>query len=342
MKKIALIGVGKMGLSHLAIANMTPGIEVVAICDVSAPLMYFLGKNTGIKAYKKYKKMIEECALDGVLICVPNALHFDITKYCIEKRINVFIEKPLTLSFAESIELCELASKYQVKGQVGYVNRFNPVFQRVKKLLDRDVIGEITSYVNKMIGSVIIKKNSKGWRNDYSKGGGCLFDYGPHCFDLSTYFFGSDVKVASAFLTSVFSTKVDDVVSAVFLHNDKIVGFNYINWSDNSVRKASNTIEIIGTKGKITTNKQEANIFLIDGNSALNLQEGWNQLYVTDECTDVFYYLRGEDFSNQLLNFSDLINGKIEQSISSLEDAKNTDMLLENAYRLSGGLIYNG
>ena len=342
MKKIALIGVGKMGLSHLAIANMTPGIEVVAICDVSTPLMYFLGKNTGIKTYKKYHKMIDDCDLDGVLICVPNALHFDIAKHCIEKGIHVFIEKPMTLSFAESTILCELASKHQVKGQVGYVNRFNPVFQRVKKLLDRNVIGETISYVNKMIGSVIVKENSKGWRNDYSKGGGCMFDYGPHCFDLSTYFFGTDVKVASAFLTKVFSTKVDDVVSATFLHNDRIVGFNYINWSDNSVRKASNTIEIVGTKGKITANKQEANIFLMEENAALNLQEGWNQLYVTDECTDIHYYLRGEDFSNQLQNFSDLINGKVEQSVSSLEDAKVTDKLLEDIYKISGGLINNG
>ena len=39
MKKIALIGLGKMGMSHLAIANQTPGIAVKAICDNSKPLI---------------------------------------------------------------------------------------------------------------------------------------------------------------------------------------------------------------------------------------------------------------------------------------------------------------
>ncbi len=48
MKKIALIGVGKMGMSHLAIANQTPGIEVKAICDTSKPLLRFIEKNTQV------------------------------------------------------------------------------------------------------------------------------------------------------------------------------------------------------------------------------------------------------------------------------------------------------
>ena len=342
MKKIALIGVGKMGLSHLAIANMTPGIEVAAICDVSTTLLYFLGKNTQIKTYKNYKKMIKEVDIDGVLICVPNSMHFDITKYCIEQNVNIFVEKPFTLSYDQSLELVELADKHQVKGQVGYVNRFNPVFRRIKQLLDQSVIGEVTNYNNKMIGSVIIKKNSKGWRNDYSKGGGCLFDYGPHCFDLSTYFFGYDVKVESAFLRSIFSTKVDDMVHSTFVHSNRVIGLNYINWSDNSVRKASNTIEIIGTKGKITANKQEVNIFLINENPDLNLNDGWNQLYITDESTDTAYYLRGEEFSFQMQEFSDLLNGKTDVSISSLENAKVTDQLLEDVFKMAGGLIRNG
>ena len=337
MKKIVLIGVGKMGLSHLAIANMTPGLEVAAICDVSKPLLFFFGKNTDFKTYSNYKKMLKEIEPDGVLLSVPNSMHFDITKYCIEHNTNIFVEKPFTLNHKDSCELTELAKKHGVKGQVGYVNRFNLIFRRVKAFLDQKVIGEVVNYHNKMIGNVIVKENSKGWRNDYNKGGGCLFDYGPHCFDLSTYFFGYDVKVESACLKQIYSTKVDDMVHAVFVHDDSIVGLNYINWSDSSVRKASNTIEIIGTKGKIIANKQEINIFVAEENPELNLLEGWNQLYVTDEKTATHYYLRGEDFSFQLKEFSDLINGKIEQSVSTLDSARVTDMLLENVFKQAKG-----
>ncbi len=329
MKKIALIGIGKMGVSHLAIANQTPGIEVKAICDSSKPVLRFLEKNTKFKGYTDYKKMIKEVPIDGIMILVPNAYHFDLVKYCIDRGIHVFVEKPFTLNYRDSKELVELAEKKQVKGQVGYVNRFNPIFQHVKKLLDDNILGEISNYNNSMTGGVILKENNKGWRNDFSKGGGCLFDYGPHCFDLSTYFFGTDVKVQSAELKKVFSTAVDDMVYATLVHNDKIIGINYVNWSDNSVRKATNNIEIFGSKGKITASKQELSIYMNENNESHNLVKGWNQIYITDENTDVPYYLRGEDFSRQLLEFSKLLNGEIEESVASLFKASITDRILE-------------
>lgn len=338
MKKIALIGIGKMGLSHLAIANQTPGIEVVAICDTSKPLLRAIEKNTKFVGYTDYKKLIKENQLDGVMILVPNSFHYEITKYCIELGIHVFIEKPFTLNYNDSKFLVDLAEKHNVKGQVGYVNRFNPIFQRVKKLLEQNVIGEINNYVNTMTGGVILKEN-KGWRNDYSKGGGCLFDYGPHCFDLSTFLFGTEVVVQSSVLKKVFSNAVDDVVYATLIHKNSIIGFNYINWSDSSVRKATNSIEIIGSKGKISASKQELSVFLTEANPELNLAKGWNQIYVTDENTDIPYYLRGEDFSRQLIEFSDLINGKINESSSTLYSASITDKLLEETKKLNKELL---
>ncbi len=338
MKRVALIGVGKMGLSHLAIANQTSGIKVEAICDTSAPLLRMLEKNTGFKCYSDYRKMIEDVDLDGALICVPNAYHFEIAQRCIESGISIFVEKPLTLSSRESRALADMCRVRGVKGQAGYVNRFNPVFQRVKSMIDQQAIGTVTGYKNQMIGGVILKEGNKGWRNDYEKGGGCLFDYGPHCFDLSTFFFGDRARVQSSVLKKIFSTRVDDMVCATLVHDEKVVGINYINWSDSSVRKASNIIEISGTNGKITANKQEANIYLNEAHASLNLEKGWNQLFITDQNTDVGYYLRGEDFSRQLQEFSNLLNGKIEESISSLESASVVDKLLEEAHDLSASL----
>ncbi len=339
MKNIALIGVGKMGMSHLAIANRTPGITVKAICDTSKPLLRFIEKNTRFACYSDYKKMIDEVPLDGIMILVPNAFHFDLAKYCIERGIDLFVEKPFTLSYADSKTLVEMAKLHNVKGQVGYVNRFNPIFQHLKKLLDHNAIGEVSSYINRMTGGVVLRESSSGWRNDYSKGGGCLFDYGPHCFDLSTYFFGTDVEVRSSVLKRVFSTAVDDIVYATLVHHDKVVGLNYINWSDSSVRKAANSIEITGSKGKMTANKQELSIYLTEANHELSLEKGWNQIYVTSENTNVPYYLRGEDFSLQMMEFSNLLNSEISEARSSFYTASITDKLLEETKKLAGSLL---
>jgi predicted dehydrogenase len=339
MKKIALIGIGKMGMSHLAIAKQTPGLEVKAVCDTSKALLRVLSKNTNLDCYSDYKKMISEATLDAVMVLVPNLYHFEVVKYCLEKGLHVFVEKPFTLNYEQSKILVELAARQQLKGQVGYVNRFNPVFQKVRKLLDQKVIGRISHYINRMTGGVILNENNTGWRNDYEKGGGCLFDYGPHCFDLATYFFGTEAEVRSAVLKRIFSTRVDDMVYATLIHKDGITGFNYINWSDSSVRKATNSIEIMGTKGKIVAGKQECSLFLTEDNMELGYTKGWNQLYVTDVPTDVPYYLRGEEFSRQLLEFSDLVNGKINTSVSSLESGSITDKIIRDIKELNGALI---
>ena len=336
MKNIALIGLGKMGLSHFAIANNTPGIKVVAICDTSKNFLRFINKNLKINTYRKINKMIKDIDLDGVLICTPNSSHFPIGKYCLEHHLYTFIEKPLTTNYNDSKTLIDLANSNNVKGQVGYVNRFNIVFNYLKQLLNQKVIGEIISYNNQMIGGVILKEHTKGWRNDYLKGGGCLFDYGPHCFDLSIFLFGQNVIVKSSTLEKVFSTNVDDIVSATILHDNMITGTNYINWSKYGERKANNIIKIEGTEGSITANKQEIIIDLKKDQPKLKFSKGRKHIYVTDLNTEVNYYLRGEDFSRQMEEFSNLINNKINESISSFKSASITDKCIEQISKQNG------
>ena len=337
MKKIALVGIGKMGMSHVAIANMTEGMNVVALCDTSSFLMKFFNKNTAFECFTDYKKMLRKIEFDSVIVSVPNAFHFEIVQFFLDNGKDVFIEKPFTMSYKHSNELIDLARSKNLKLQVGYVNRFNPIFQKVKSLLGSGVIGDITNYINRMTGGVVLKE-SKGWRNDYSKGGGALFDYGIHCLDLATYFFGTDVEVESASLKKVFSTDVDDIVYATLIHGSSIVGFNYINWSDSSVRKAGNNIEIFGEKGKIIASKQEVSIYLSNESVEHGLHEGWNQIYITDESTDVNYYLRGEDFSRQMEEFSELIHGKTEGMNASLHSSGVIDYIVEEIFKKSGEL----
>ncbi len=330
MKKVAIIGTGKMGLSHLAIANNTPGIEVVAICDTSQRTSKIINRYCQVKRYKDYKLMLREIKLDAVIISTPNSTHYSIVKYFIGNGKNIFVEKPFTTDYKQSIELTEISKKQEVKGQVGYVNRFNLVFRYLRSLIDKQVVGEITKYTNQMLGGVILKENTSGWRNSYSRGGGCLLDYGPHCFDLSIYLFGEQVRVVSSKLKKIFSTNVHDEVIAEFTHNDKIKGINRINWSVKGERKANNLIEIEGTKGNIFANKQEIIVDLKEANYQLNLSKGKNQTYITDLNTNVNYYLRGEDFSMQMMEFSNLLNNKIEESISNFESARLTDKCIND------------
>jgi predicted dehydrogenase len=128
MKNIALIGIGKMGLSHFAIANSTPGINIVAVCDTSKPLLRAIRKNLSIATYPDFNDLIQMESLDGVIVSVPNAMHFDVVLKCLKAGLDVFIEKPLTIKYQDSLELQKVANKHNRLVQVGFVNRFNLVF----------------------------------------------------------------------------------------------------------------------------------------------------------------------------------------------------------------------
>jgi predicted dehydrogenase len=339
MKKFGLIGVGKMGLSHLAIVNMLPNVEIVAICDTSKVLLSVLSRGINAKTFTDYTEMLNNCELDAVIVSVPNSFHYQVVTTCLNKGVNTFIEKPLTLAPSSSKKLLELADKNELILQAGYVNRFCDSFMFVQNLLDKKIFGNIINYISTMNGPVITKPHNQGWRNDYEKGGGCLNDYGPHCIDLVCYLFGGDFNVNSAELTSVHSTCVDDIVKASLTHKDGAKGELLINWSDNTVRKATNKIKITLDNATILVSKQEIHITSKIDIPDLNITIGENIKFITDFETNVDYYLRGEEFSRQLSHFYKAVDGS-PSKVTNIKSAYKVDKTISDIFKLCG--VSNG
>src|SRR3954462_4394387 len=109
MVKIALIGVGKMGISHLSILGAHPDVEVVGVCDTSKFVTNFLSKFSKFNCFSDYHKMVNEVKPDAVVVAVPTKIHYPIIKSLLEKGIHVFAEKPFCLKTIEGEELVKLA-----------------------------------------------------------------------------------------------------------------------------------------------------------------------------------------------------------------------------------------
>jgi predicted dehydrogenase len=95
MIKGALSGLGKMGISHAAIAGAHPEVEMVAVCDTSSLVLNAFEKFSRVKTYTDYEKMINNEDLEFVIIATPTKYHFPMVKYALEKGLHVFCEKPL-------------------------------------------------------------------------------------------------------------------------------------------------------------------------------------------------------------------------------------------------------
>ncbi|HEV8113649.1 MAG TPA: Gfo/Idh/MocA family oxidoreductase [Planctomycetota bacterium] len=326
--RVGIIGAGKMGISHFAIVNAHRNASVVAVCDTSSYVLSVLKKYTGVATFDSYEKMIDQAGLDAVLVATPTATHFPCAKYALEKGLHLFVEKPLTLSPADSGALSDLARQRKRVNQVGFHNRFIGTFQEARRLVRAGVLGEVTNLNGSAFGQVVVKEQSSTWRSKKTEGGGCLHDYACHVVDLMNFIAGTPTAVRGARMQSVFSKDVEDAVYAIFSYADGMSGVLETNWSDETFRKMSTTITASGTKGKLVADRQELKVHLRSGCAFERYEEGWTTRYITDLQKPVDFYLRGEEYSAQIDAFVRAIESGNLDHENAFASACETDRVL--------------
>lgn len=329
MLRTGFIGFGRMGITHFSILNTHPSVEIVAVCDQSKTMINIVGKYLNAKSYTDYQKMLDETELDCVIISTPSDSHAEVLKAAIERNFHIFVEKPLTLSVKESLDILAHLERKHLVNQVGYVNRFNEVFMEVKTLLHKGIIGEVKNFSSEMYGATVLKDSKSSWRGRRETGGGCLYEFASHCIDLIIYLLDKPDKVIGSVLESVYSSGVEDLVISNFVYDNGCSGSIIANWSDETYRKPTNVVKILGTKGKIIADKHAYKIYLKDGDPENGFKKGWNTHYITDFAKSVRFYLRGNEFTRQLDYFIECVEKKKTDNISSFAEGFKTDWVIE-------------
>jgi predicted dehydrogenase len=327
--KIAVVGLGKMGLSHLAIVNAHPDVEVAAVCDSSSYVLSVLEKYTGVAAYGDYGAMLREVELDAVLIATPSRTHASMVRPALERGLHVFCEKPFTLSTPDAEELTALAGRNGVVTQVGYHNRFVGAFREVKALLDAGAVGTVTHVLGEAYGPVVLKPKGGTWRSRKDEGGGSLYDYAAHPIDLLNWYLGEPVGVGATVLNPIFSRETDDEVLSTLFYPDGKTARVAVNWSDESCRKMTTRITIWGTAGRIYADRQECQVYLRETAPAPpGYEPGWNVRYTTELTEPVGFYLRGEEYSAQIDHFVERVQAGTADGENGFESAAVTDRVI--------------
>jgi predicted dehydrogenase len=329
MIKIAVVGLGKMGLSHLAIVKAHPEVELAAVCDSSGYMLGVLKKYTGVATYSDYEAMLREVELDAVLIATPSRTHATMVRSALERGLHVFCEKPFTLSVTDADELSSLARQRGAVTQVGYHNRFVGAFAEVKRLLDAGAIGTVTHVLGEAYGPVVLKAKGGTWRSRKEEGGGALYDYAAHPLNLVNWYLGAPIGVGGTVLGSVFSREIDDEVHSTLYFGDGQTSRISVNWSDESYRKMTTRITAWGTAGRIFADRQEIQVYLRDTASVPDgYEHGWNVRYTTELTDPVGFYLRGEEYSAQIDHFVGRIRDESIEGLNGFDSAAETDRVI--------------
>ena len=334
MINIGIIGIGRMGITHYSIINSHPEVNIKAVADSSSLILSLMKKYIdNLQTYNDYNELFEKEKLDAIIICTPPALHYPVALKAAEKGINVFSEKPFTIVKKQADELATIFDTNHLVNQVGYVNRFNDVFQTTREYINKGVIGDIIRFKSEMYSRTITKSDEgHTWRDSRENGGGAVFEMASHAIDLVNYIVGKPDKVTGSSLTNIYSKNVEDAVNATFLYKNGISGTLNVNWSDESYRKPTNKIEVFGSKGKILADQHGLKIYLKKELPDYNFNEGWNTRYITDIFKSVPFYVRGNEFTAQLYHFIDCIKDREKINRCTFRDATDTHYVIEEIF----------
>ena len=330
MIRTGIVGLGKMGLSHLSIARAHPEIDLVAACDASRYLTEILSEHAGLRCHSTFEAMLEREQLDAIIVATPSKLHARMVRLALERNLHVFCEKPFVLDVSEGTELVEMARAAGRVTQVGYHYRFVGAFGEAARIVRSGALERIHHVRAEAYGPVVLREKGGTWRSAKSEGGGALFDYACHAVDLVDFVYGSPVAVSGVIHNEIFSKSVDDEVYATMHFENGVSGQLSVNWSDESFRKMSTRVSVWGTNGRVTADRQECQLYLREPHEALgDGPAGWTIRYTTDLTQEVWFYLRGEEYSAQIDYFVKSIESGRTDGENSFESALRADRVIE-------------
>lgn len=228
MQKAAVIGLGDISQIHIPAIRRLENAVIQAVCDIDE------GKRGIVEEaafYTDYKEMIEREELDGVHICLPHYLHVPVARYCAEKGLHVFVEKPLGLNYVQAAQLAETEKKHpEVKLCLCLQNRLNETTEEMMRIVQEGAYGRLLG-IKGLVAWHRPKEyyDCKPWRGlmEYA-GGGSMINQSVHTMDLMQLLGGriSGIRGNIAQLLD-YGIEVEDTANVRILFENGAVGNFY-------------------------------------------------------------------------------------------------------------------
>ncbi|MEJ6950445.1 Gfo/Idh/MocA family protein [Natronospora cellulosivora (SeqCode)] len=254
--KIGIIGIGNMGTSHARnlLAAKVAGGELHAVCDTDPDRLEWAKKELGedVKRYENHDDFFADDELDAVIIATPHYDHPPLAIKAFENDLHVLVEKPAGVYTKQVREMNEASEKSDKVFCIMYNQRTNPLFQKLKDLIESGELGEIKR-TNWIITNWYRSQSyfdSGGWRASWEgEGGGTLLNQNPHNLDLWQWTCGMPVRVrAFCHFGKYHDIEVEDDVTAYVEYENGATGVYITSTAD---APGTNRLEVTGDRGKI-------------------------------------------------------------------------------------------
>ena len=208
--KTAVAGLGFIGPAHVEALRRIPGIEVVAISDISIDVAEQKAAELGIKHfYDDFDELISHPGIESIHICTPNNLHYPMAKDALKHGLHVVCEKPLAMTINEAVYLNELAEKTDLVNAVHFNIRYYPLIRHMRTSRMRGELGEVYSVLGSYLQDWLFYETDYNWRLEADKSGEskAIADIGSHLMDLLEYITGLQITEVMADFSTIHKTR---------------------------------------------------------------------------------------------------------------------------------------
>ncbi len=215
--KIVQIGTGGWGKNHTRILSQLGVLS--AVCDADSQRSKEYGEKYSVNHYESLDDLLISEEFDGAFVVTPTSTHTEIATKLLEAKKHVFVEKPMTYKSEDGEKLAKLAEKNKVILTCGYIERFNPAVDVVKKIVKEKKFGDL----------VMLEFHRENRMPLHIKDVGIIYDTSVHDIDTANWLFDDMPHVVFARAGRI-KHEHEDFASIMLGYKDDKVAIISSNW----------------------------------------------------------------------------------------------------------------
>jgi predicted dehydrogenase/nucleoside-diphosphate-sugar epimerase len=303
--RIAIIGLGKMGILHATMCHTVPGVELVAVIDRDPKLGAQI-RSMGANA-PSFESLDEALAgvgqIDAAIVATPQFTHRSIAVDCLEKGLHVFCEKPLAHTLDDARAMAEAARRFSHRvAAIGFMKGHYPLWQEAARRLKSGWIGaprrfRAQVYLSQVFGPM------NGWTFTKDRaGGGILINSGIHLIHAMRMLFGDVAKLTAE--ARPMHSCVEDTLCALLTYRSGLFGSLDMSWSVQGYPTEGTTIFVEGDRGTMEIDDDWVRTYHLTGDG--DAPRGWSETHRSELDRAAFNFspdYGGEGYYNQIADF---------------------------------------
>jgi len=250
--RVAILGAGLIAPNHAAGFQEVPDLaQVVAVCDTNPENAENLATMFDARICSNYRELLADPNIDLVDVLLPHHLHYPVALEVIAARKHMLLEKPVAVTYQQSLEIVEAARNAGIHFGVAENTRYIKAYQEAEKIIRAGSLGDITLVRTFLPANERVRLSSDDfWGKRSGLGGGTLIDSGPHTFFLLKWLFG-EVRELNAFTSQLYKVNSEvednaDVRGKLANGADFLCSFTFTAEIPHSER-----LEVYGTHGSL-------------------------------------------------------------------------------------------